>query len=418
MKLATIFVIIFYYFINSQTIDFQFLFQDFEIFFSNLQFNKFWISLFLSTLITIVESIFFYLYDFRQQISNSKFEILLRHSITHISSLSVVSIVFRIVGHSRRDLIVLFFVLIIFSLVIEQVENFENYRLFSIVSIVIYALLVTNFYVPMNSIDTVAQNNQMNFKECDEILNVNIDSKASTSKVTNRYLIVGHSYGNPSGENIALQESLIDYFSKSDLENTKLILTGDLIRKYSQNNLIAAKEQIGSYFDTYYIVPGNHDVQFGNAFYEVFEKDFFSFEVGNSLLIGANFNTPNWLPTIYTQNLINNILKNSDKQNIFLFSHQVFWFDKFSDLQLANSYALYEGRNQDSISWINSNGKNLIMISGDSGAWGQELFCKQNFDGSNTYIASGLGNVKTDAILELNFYNDGSFKLNSILINE
>ena len=114
MKLATIFVIIFYYFINSQTIDFQFLFQDFEIFFSNIQFNKFWISLFLSTLITIVESIFFYLYNFRQQVSNSKFEILLRHSITHISSLSVVSIVFRIVGHSRRDLIVLFFVLIIF----------------------------------------------------------------------------------------------------------------------------------------------------------------------------------------------------------------------------------------------------------------------------------------------------------------
>ena len=71
------------------------------------------------------------------------------------------------------------------------------------------------------------------------------------------------------------------------MENTKLILTGDLIRKYSQNNLIEAKEQIGSYFDTYYIVPGNHDVQFGNAFYEVFEKDFFSFEVGNSLLIGA-----------------------------------------------------------------------------------------------------------------------------------
>lgn len=159
-------------------------------------------------------------------------------------------------------------------------------------------------------------------------------------------------------------------------------------------------------------------MQFGNSFYEVFKNDFFSFEVGNSLLIGANFNTPNWLPTIYTQNLINDIIKNSDKKTIFLFSHQVFWFKKFPDFQIVNSYALYEGSNQDSISWIDFNDKNLILISGDSGAWGQELFCKQNLDRSITYIASGLGDTLTDSILELSFYDDDNFILNKILINE
>ena len=40
---------------------------------------------------------------------------------------------------------------------------------------------------------------------------------------------------------------------------------------------------------------------------------------------------------------------------------------------------LYEGRNQDSVSWINSNGKNLIMISGDSGAWGQRVVLQTKF---------------------------------------
>jgi hypothetical protein len=418
MKLATTFVIIFYYFISVKIIDYQFLIQDFETLFSDIQFNKFWISIFLSTFVTAVEFVFFYISKYRPEISNSKFETLTRYSIIHISSLSIISIAFRIVGQSRRDLILLFFVLIVSSLLIEIIEKYQNFKFFSIASIVIYVSIVSNSYVPMTSVKTVPQNNEIKYKECDEILNLNGNYNSSTSKVLGRYLIVGHSYGNPSGENIALQESLLNFFKVSDLEDAKLILTGDLIRKYSQDNLLEAREQIESYFDEYYVVPGNHDVQFGNAFYEVFKNDFFSFEVGNSLLIGANFNSPNWLPTIYTQNLINDIIKNSDKNNIFLFSHQVFWFDEFPDFQLANSYALYEGSNQDSISWINFNDKNLIIISGDSGAWGQELFCKQNLDRTITYIASGLGNAITDSILELSFHDDYTFILNKILIND
>ena len=51
------------------------------------------------------------------------------------------------------------------------------------------------------------------------------------------------------------------------------------------------------------------------------------------------------------------------------------------------------------IDWIDTNGKELIVISGDYGAFGAHTFCK-NY-GNITFIANGIGGLETDTIIKI-----------------
>ena len=51
------------------------------------------------------------------------------------------------------------------------------------------------------------------------------------------------------------------------------------------------------------------------------------------------------------------------------------------------------------INWIDTNGKKLIVISGDYGAFGEHTFCK-NYE-NTTFIANGIGGLETDTIIKI-----------------
>ena len=58
-----------------------------------------------------------------------------------------------------------------------------------------------------------------------------------------------------------------------------------------------------------------------------------------------------------------------------------------------------------SVGWINDfSNKNLIIISGDYGANGQETFCliKEN----KIFIANGIGNSENNTILKLSIFKE------------
>ena len=218
--------------------------------------------------------------------------------------------------------------------------------------------------------------------------------------IINTFTVVGHAYGKPGGENVGLSENLLNYFlSRNNYDNEIAIFNGDFNRNNTLEDLQQTKIQIEKHFDTYYLVPGNHEVRENNNFYKVFKKDFFSIEIQSTLLIGANFNNSDWLPNIYQKNLINEIIKKSSSKTIILFSHQLFWKDLFPNDISPNSNQFLKKLDPLPINWIDTNGKKLIVISGDYGAFGAHTFCK-NY-GNITFIANGIGGLETDTIIKI-----------------
>lgn len=420
MNSLAIFTFNFLYFINSQSVSYQFFVEDLNIIFPNKNFSNYWLAICLSFLISIIEFFIFRVYkNIQKSEANLKQYIFIYHSTAHLFGIAIMSLTFRLTGHSRKEILFLITFLTILTVIIERYNNFKFYNLFRLIFILITAFTITNYFDSNPPASSETLNMFTEYEDCKYLYLDKESNNQINDKFEKKFYVVGHSYGNPSGDNLALQPSLLKYFENNDLTDTSLILTGDLVRNYSYENLSIAKNQIELYFENYYIVPGNHDVEFGNAFYEIFEDDFFSLELNNTLLIGANFNTPNWLPTVYHQNLINDLINKTDKEEIYLFSHQVFWYNLFPDEQIVNSFALLEPTTNPRIltDWLDIKDKKVTIISGDSGAWGQKPFCKVDFENKITYIANGIGNMEDDMIIELIFSKNNNFELNFVRIN-
>ena len=208
----------------------------------------------------------------------------------------------------------------------------------------------------------------------------------------------------------------MNYFSRRNVyDNEIAIFNGDFNRNNTIEDLELTKIQIEKHFDTYYLVPGNHEVRENNNFYKVFKTDFFSIELHNTLLIGANFNNPDWLPSLYQKNLINEIIKKSTSKTIILFSHQLFWKDLFRNDVSPNSDQFLKKLDPLPIDWIDTNRKELVVISGDYGAVGARTFCK-NYE-NITFIANGIGGLETDTIIKI-FETKNGLMFKEIKLNQ
>ena len=88
----------------------------------------------------------------------------------------------------------------------------------------------------------------------------------------------------------------------------------------------------------------------------------------------------------------------------------------FLDIQMndGTGFDLLNKLDDKPLDWLQTDDKKLIIISGDHGAWGDELFCRSK--DSVTFIANGLGNTSSDTILEV-FYTPEGLIFNKVRIN-
>jgi hypothetical protein len=219
--------------------------------------------------------------------------------------------------------------------------------------------------------------------------------------------VVGHAYGKP-GEGDFFPDKLINYFENNvDRKNSFVALTGDFVRINSLESFIKVKDYIDKNFEDYFISVGNHEIENSESnYYQVYKNDYYLKEFNNFLLISANFSNNNWLPREQDIKKINYSINNSNKENIILLSHQIFWLNEIENKINPNSNALLEtDLNENSLWWIeNIDNKNIIVISGDYGAWGNETFCY--IDQNKMFIANGIGDHEKDSILKIVEYNN------------
>jgi hypothetical protein len=224
-----------------------------------------------------------------------------------------------------------------------------------------------------------------------------------TKSPINEVFVIGHLYGDRYKEDDEIPLKVANFFEgyRSN-SNTYIALTGDVVKEPT----IEAFEKVNKFLNNnsigYFISPGNHDIYPSSSNYQkVFKYDFYFKEFNNFLLISANFSTSDWLPSDEQKAKINNLINNTSKEYIILLSHQIFWFKDIDFEFKPNSFALLEKElKKNSLNWIESvNNKNFIIISGDSGAYGQDTMCYLN--DNKLFIANGIGNFDDDTILKI-----------------
>lgn len=156
-------------------------------------------------------------------------------------------------------------------------------------------------------------------------------SCSSSKKLDHSFFIAGHAYGNPDNRanNIGLHKPFKEKTQFiNDQKNMKNgFLLGDVV--WSQNFWKHAQEDISEFKMPIHIARGNHDGKLNN-FEKLFGKSYKKFFVDKDLFVVLDLNLDHWNVTGEQLTFLRNTIRIDGKKarNIFVFSHQVIWYDK------------------------------------------------------------------------------------------
>lgn len=209
-----------------------------------------------------------------------------------------------------------------------------------------------------------------------------------------------------------------------------LFLTGDVVAHPTQSNWHTVIHELSALKTYWYIAPGNHD--FGTEVYLPFKRDyeldenrksynFFSFR--NNIFLVLNTSFDGWTINQQQNEELSTFLSlnvSNQTQNIFVFSHQL-WWQKEDSLSLeldsirTNSYALFEGESnfwKDAYYPIFSKYETpKWFFAGDVGsAYILEAYYEDHSENSHFY-ASGMGGGKDDNYLVVKVSKQGEVNI-------
>ena len=255
--------------------------------------------------------------------------------------------------NNNKKLNTIYTIIFLSSIYIFQIENINSNE------------TTTSLNVSVSIEDQVTYVENLDLEVClNTFSTISYEEKQNISSKNNVY-VIGHAYGSHSGNNLGLSNSVLNFFKSLTIDNQILILTGDIVRESSLENLELVQNQISTYFDEYYIAVGNHDIDAGrsNNFYKVFGSDLNFINLNSTDMIVANFSTFNWKPALADQVRINSFIEQSINETIIIFSHQVFWYNlTVNEPKLNGKVTLKEDLGLDTLDWLETNGKNVIVI--------------------------------------------------------
>ena len=242
----------------------------------------------------------------------------------------------------------------------------------------------------------------------------NLKNINNDDNVYKNILIIGHSYGNPSGTNNGIYPKLINHLKGQKEEWDYIISAGDSVRVASRNNFALASNQLKNFSNNIIFVPGNHEIGVMkddlklDIFLDQFKTLFNFIKILDTLIFTINTNNKEWnVDEVQKLNVKKIIEENPNANNIIIISHQLIWANKFKNLVFPNNFFPKATKNnfnefEDLLKKYN---KNLFFISGDVGAFYKKshTFCKSNQN--ITYIATGMGSGLHDNYLIVSIFN-------------
>lgn len=230
--------------------------------------------------------------------------------------------------------------------------------------------------------------------------NCNIENISTTQETD--IMVVGHAYGSIHSKKGTISPYLQAYIESSEFKPKTIIFTGDVLPSTSNAKWKSFKEEMNTLGKKIIISPGNHDVGDGDSsqrdiYFQNFNVDYpLIIEDEERLMVFIDSTVENGK---INQDLIHNLENyTGSSTTLFIFSHHIL---RPNPLLIANSTSNMDLNinNIKALDAVKNNFINIILISGDSGAYGQETNCIKNQNIS--FISQGLGDFPHDKVLIL-----------------
>lgn len=239
------------------------------------------------------------------------------------------------------------------------------------------------------------------------------------------FYVIGHPYGIPDDGNTVYPP--VENYINSTGNNPFLeygIFTGDISQYTEKDDYIYLKTLVEENNANIIAVPGNHDIwQNQTAFLEVFDQYFGVYEIESSLIITLD---PLGLWQGETMDvseeqidMITKALERQEKyQNIFVFTHEVIWFEEGNErFGSFRPHLIYPNNFYSEILPLFENFLgNVYFIARDTGGLANNNEIYYESEGKYIYIASGVGGSR-DNTLEFYVYTDGRVDIKLIALN-
>lgn len=239
------------------------------------------------------------------------------------------------------------------------------------------------------------------------------------------FYVVGHAYGKPDDGNAL--HSPVENYIKNLSENSLLeygIFTGDISQYTEKDDYIYLKQLVEEKGQEIIAVPGNHDIwQNRTAFLEVFDQYYGVFEKNSCLFIMLDpmgiWDDGSMDVSAEQIEMIAKALEKQERyQNIFVFTHEVIWFEEGNErFGSFSANTIYPNNFKTEILPLFSNVDGQIFFISGASSWDRtgQIYYEQ--DGKYTYISCGVGGEVRDAVLEFYVDVDGYVTIKLIALN-
>jgi hypothetical protein len=295
-----------------------------------------------------------------------------------------------------------------------KLNNFSSKKISTIISIITLVLIIITI---IGFKITYYDNKKINLK------NTVIDNE---KLLLTKFYLAGHVYGAPSEKNNGLHKPFVDFMTKNDSINKFDfgMLLGDLTYIPNKETYTEIETFIKNTGVKHYAAIGNHDETLSAKYFKKLfgQKTFYSFSKNDSLFIVLDPGK-DWAIGYDQILFLKETLKKSNMyQNIFVFTHQLFWVEKdniFSVIK-PNSFA---GKENHSNFWTevvplleNYNGQ-VYFCAGDVGAFDNNSSIVYEKIDNYHFIATGMGGGNDDNIIITSIYENGEVEFDIVTLN-
>lgn len=249
-----------------------------------------------------------------------------------------------------------------------------------------------------------------------------ITLKKIEKDVTSTFFVAGHVYGNPktrreNPEQLGLYPVFLETIKKDIIkEDIEFgFFTGDMVYRNNKSEWDAFDKDIANINIPVHLVPGNHDVANKQLFYNRYipngTSTYKEFSNNGDLFIILDPNIDQWNINGPQLEFLKNSLKNaSEYKNIFVFFHQILWWEKGNKYKLSYLNSRH-GRAKNINFWseveplFKQLKNNVYMFAGDTGVAKYSLPSYDTYDNIH-FIASGMGGGVNDNYVKVDIIND------------
>ena len=242
------------------------------------------------------------------------------------------------------------------------------------------------------------------------------------NKVEYSFFVAGHTYGSSSdftGGLYQLFKAKFEWINNDSLIQLG-ILTGDIVKYATAENWDMVDKDLSILNSEIYFAAGNHDMTDKPLYESRYGETYYSFYKNNDLFIVLDGNLDGWKITGSQKYFFDQEIEkiSLSTQNIFIFSHQIIYDDVYDvTSNSSNDRAEDLDFNSEILPMLKALNNNVIIFTGDVGAfdWGPSIVHERQ--NNVQFIASGMGGGLKDNFMIVDVYENGKVGLRLIALN-